>query len=89
MIKENHKQTFVSLLGLEKAKAEVVRFEKEIQSELQYFQGDTSYLKSLIRLWFIVRIEKRIIMRLYDLESPEQIQYLSLDQLKELCDDIR
>ncbi len=46
---ENHKQTFVSLLGLEKAKAEVVRFEKEIQSELQYFQGDTSYLKSLIR----------------------------------------
>lgn len=28
-------------------------------------------------------------MRLYDLESPEQIQYLSLDQLKELCDDIR
>ena len=46
---ENHKQTFVSLLGLEKAKAEVVRFEKEIQSELEYFQGDTSYLKSLIR----------------------------------------
>ena len=28
-------------------------------------------------------------MRLYDIEAPEQIQYLSLDQLKELADDIR
>lgn len=28
-------------------------------------------------------------MRLYDIEAPEQIQYLSIDQLKEIADDIR
>lgn len=28
-------------------------------------------------------------MRLYDIEAPEQIQYLSLDQLKEIANDIR
>lgn len=46
---ENNKQTFVSLLGLEAAKNEVLRFEKEIESEICFFNGDVSYLKQLIK----------------------------------------
>ena len=45
---ENHKQTFVSLMGLEAAKKKVLTYQTEIEDMLSHFEGDFSYLQTLI-----------------------------------------
>ena len=45
---ENHKQTFVSLMGLEAAKKKVLSYQTQIETMLSSFEGDLSYLQTLI-----------------------------------------
>ncbi len=45
---ENHKQTFVSLLGLEQAKKEVANLENKISNALHFLEGDLTYLNQII-----------------------------------------
>lgn len=45
---ENHKQTFVSLMGLDQAKKEVADLEGKILNALDFLEGNTRYLNQMI-----------------------------------------